>query len=167
MHGGTVEAASPGPGKGSRFTVRLPLISHVPQATSASDPAPAAPELRGCRILIVDDNADAADTLRAFLGFAGCEASCAYDGTSALEAAARFRPEVVLLDLGLPDIDGYEVLRRLRASAGNGPAVIALSGFAQPSDLARIKEAGFDARLRKPAASDALMAAIASVRKAR
>jgi two-component system CheB/CheR fusion protein len=161
LHGGTIEAKSEGPGKGAAFTVKLPLLK---DARPASDTAPpATPDLDGCRVLVVDDNADAAQMLQIFLEAAGCEVRCAYDGASAAPLAGKFHPDVVLLDIGLPDIDGYEVLRRLRAATGKKTALVALTGYAQPKDLARMEEAGFDRILRKPVDSSVLAQAIDSL----
>ena len=165
LHGGTIEARSGGSGKGSVFRVKLPLAeagahSMRPPATARAE----TPDLRGCKVLVVDDNVDAAHMIRAFLEAQGCDARCAFDGESALPAAENFAPEVVLLDLALPGIDGYEVLRRLRTNGGTQPRVIALSGYAQPADVQRMGDAGFDLSLRKPVAAEALAAAIASVR---
>ena len=165
LHGGTIEAGSEGPGKGSVFTVKLPLLARGREGAASPAASTEAPGLDGCRVLVVDDNADAVQTLQILLEAAGCEVRCGYDGESAVPLAREFDPEVVLLDLALPDIDGYEVLRRLRAAAGIKPAVVALSGYAQPADLARIKQAGFDRSLRKPADSQALAALIASLRR--
>jgi CheY-like chemotaxis protein len=141
--------------------VKLPLLK---DARPASDTAPpATPDLDGCRVLVVDDNADAAQMLQIFLEAAGCEVRCAYDGASAAPLAGKFHPDVVLLDIGLPDIDGYEVLRRLRAATGKKTALVALTGYAQPKDLARMEEAGFDRILRKPVDSSVLAQAIDSL----
>ena len=162
LHGGTIEATSGGPGKGSAFTVRLPLAKQAQPAPSHPAAPADAPDLKGCKVLIVDDNVDAAQMLQVFLESTGCDARCAFDGESALPIAENFAPEVVLLDLALPGIDGYEVLRRLRAGAGVGSAVIALTGYTQPADLARMTVAGFDHSLRKPVDAEALTRAIAS-----
>ncbi|MGQ0547702.1 MAG: ATP-binding protein, partial [Betaproteobacteria bacterium] len=161
LHGGSLEAKSDGPGTGSTFIVRLPLVEST---RAAPPPEPAGPRLDGCRVLVVDDNADAADTLRAFLEIAGCEVRCAYDGAAALALAEAFDADVVLLDLALPDIDGYEVLRRLRAGPRKQKPVVALTGYAQPGDVMRMNEAGFDHSLRKPVGAKALAALIAALR---
>jgi CheY-like chemotaxis protein/anti-sigma regulatory factor (Ser/Thr protein kinase) len=162
LHGGTIEAASEGPGKGATFTVKLPLLEDArPEESPAA--LPATPDLDGCRVLVVDDNADAARTLQVYLETAGCEVRCAHDGAGAAPLARKFDPDVVLLDIGLPDIDGYEVLRRLRAGAGKKTAVVALTGYAQPKDLARMEQAGFDRILRKPVDSSVLAQAIHSL----
>jgi two-component system, chemotaxis family, CheB/CheR fusion protein len=165
LHRGTIEAKSEGPGKGSAFTVRLPRLAGTQPVLAPSPRHTGKEELDGCRVLVVDDNADAADSLRVLLEFSGGEVRCVYDGASAVPVAEEFRPEVVLLDLGLPDIDGYEVLRRLRAAPGIKPAVVALTGYAQPADVERMEQAGFDHHLRKPADGSALVALIASLRR--
>ena len=169
LHGGSITASSAGPGKGSTFTVRLPLLAPSEMATPTEAAGPAAPPktpgLKGHRLLIVDDNADAANILKSLLSLEGCQVRCAYDGVSAVALAAKFDPDVVLLDLALPDIDGYEVLRRLRAATGIKPAVVALTGYAQPSDRARMEQAGFDLSLRKPITAAAIAAAIAPLRR--
>src|SRR5205814_2301822 len=118
LHGGTVAAYSEGPGKGSEFVVRLPLAGSPPPAPER--PAPAGPPeaSRGRRLLLVDDNRDSLKSLAILLRAAGGEVELAFDGPSALEAARRVRPDVVLLDIGLPGMDGYEVARRLRAEPG-------------------------------------------------
>jgi len=170
LHGGSITASSAGPGKGSTFTVRLPLLA--PSETTTPEAAgPAAlsktPGLKGRRLLIVDDNADAANILKSLLSLDGCQVRCAYDGVSAVALAAKFDPDVVLLDLALPDIDGFEVLRRLRAATDIKPAVVALTGYAQPADRARMEQAGFDLSLRKPITAAAIAAAIAPLRRPR
>ena len=165
LHGGSIEAKSDGPGKGSTFVVRLPLAARTRPAAAPPRARADKVNLDGCRVLVVDDNADAANALQTFLEIHGCEARCAYDGASAVPLAEKFRPEVVLLDLALPDIDGYEVLRRLRAAKGIRPVVIALTGYAQPADLERMEQAGFEQSLRKPADGKALVALIASLRR--
>ena len=166
LHGGSIGARSDGAGKGSAFTVKLPLLALEPAA--APDAAPAkAPDLGGCRVLVVDDNADAANALQALLELHGCEVRCAYDGASAVPLAGEFDAEVVLLDIALPDIDGYEVLRRLRAARRIKPAVIALTGYAQPADVKRMEQAGFERSLRKPADAKGLLGLIAALRNKR
>jgi signal transduction histidine kinase/ActR/RegA family two-component response regulator len=150
LHGGTVDAASDGPGRGSEFVLRMPLAA-APAETPA--PAAAAPPaaLPGMRILVVEDNADARETLRMLLESEGHEVLALADGAQALAQAPAFAPDVALLDLGLPGIDGYEVARALRASPECGGAFIAaISGYGQAEDKAKSKAAGFDEHLVKP-----------------
>jgi len=151
MHGGSVSAASAGPGQGSEFQVRLPLApgSSEGDATEASRPLPASPEGGRKRLLVVDDNVDAAETIAKLLRLAGYDAECVYDGPSALEAVERRRPDVVVLDIGLPGMDGYEVARRLRARFRRLP-LIAVTGYGQDSDRSRSLQAGFDHHFTKP-----------------
>jgi PAS domain S-box-containing protein len=150
MHGGTVSAASAGPGQGSEFVVELPRAS-VPAVVSTASAAPARRALFPRRILVVDDNVDAARTLAEALGAWGHEVGVAHDGPSALEEALRTRPDVVLLDIGLPGMDGYEVARLLRERAGLADTVlIALSGYGQADDRRRSQDAGFRDHLVKP-----------------
>ncbi len=151
MHGGSVEARSPGRGKGSEFIVRLPCVS------ARLLPAPGrAAELRRekrapLRVLIADDNPEAADALGMLLEMDGDEARVAYDGVSALREADAFRPNVVLLDIGMPGLDGHEVARRLRAlEATKDCRLIAISGWGTPEDRKRSYDAGFDHHLVKP-----------------
>jgi CheY-like chemotaxis protein len=153
MHGGSVTAKSEGEGKGSEFIVRLPLASRT-AAEAQSAPAPG-PTLRESfplrRILIVDDNADAADALDALLRSLGHETMVAYDGVQALQVAERFGPDIVLLDIGLPGLSGYEVARRLRETKGRRPKkIIAITGWGQEGDRTLSREAGFDVHLVKP-----------------
>jgi PAS domain S-box-containing protein len=158
LHGGTVVADSRGPGLGSRFTVRLPRVA-APARVEAGAPVIAGPSRR---VLVVDDNHDAAEALALLLGLLGHQVRLAHDGPAALEAAEAQVPDVVLLDLGLPGMDGFEVARQLRTRAALRQArIVALSGYGQASDRQRSKEAGFDHHLVKPADVDALAAAIA------
>jgi two-component system CheB/CheR fusion protein len=153
MHGGSVEARSDGHHRGSEFIVRLPI---VPQrsflgAVPADDRAPSPLTAPGWRILVVDDNADAADGLAEYLRGMGHSVRAAYDGGSALEEAERSRPEIVVLDIGMPGLDGYEVGRRLRRDVGlQSSLLVALSGYGQESDRRLSREAGFDHHLVKP-----------------
>jgi signal transduction histidine kinase/ActR/RegA family two-component response regulator len=151
LHGGSLSAASDGPGKGSAFTLRLPLeASGEPAAGPVPGPGRAAPAVRR-RILIVDDNADAARTLADLLDLDGHETHLAHDGPSAVEAARRLLPDAAVLDIGLPGFSGLEVARRLRREPSlEGLFLVALSGWVQPDDLARSREAGFDHHLAKP-----------------
>jgi signal transduction histidine kinase/CheY-like chemotaxis protein len=150
LHGGSAEARSPGPGRGAEFTVRLPLATGP--ADGAARPAPPAPAAAAARrVLVVDDNADAARTLSTLLALQGHQTEVAYDGPSALAAAKAGRPEVVLLDLGMPGMDGYEVARQLRAEpALAGVRVVAVTGWGHEDDRRRTRDAGFDAHLVKP-----------------
>ncbi|MNV68010.1 Autoinducer 2 sensor kinase/phosphatase LuxQ [compost metagenome] len=150
MQGGTVEAQSPGVGQGSVFTVRLPLLHEVQAVLPMPEPAAAAP-MDGRRVLVVDDNLDAAEGLRLLLSLLGMDVRTAHDGTSGLAAAAEFTPELVLLDIGMPDMDGYELARRLRAAHGAQCAkLVVVSGWGQPEDRQRSADAGVDAHLVKP-----------------
>jgi CheY-like chemotaxis protein len=146
MHGGLVSASSPGPGRGSRFEVRLPLV----QAPQESATQPSLAPLRAMRILVVDDNADAADSLTLLLKLDGHHTESVYTPADALERARTFEPEVILLDIGLPGMDGYEVARRIR-SRGSRARLVALTGYGQSEDVRRAREAGFDEHLVKPA----------------
>jgi PAS domain S-box-containing protein len=153
LHGGQVAVASAGAGKGTRFTVTLPLAVAQPAAAPAPVPvtaaAPAPPGRR--HILVVDDNRDAADSLAELLRMVGHDVLLAHDGAQALEVAAANHPDTVLLDIGLPGMDGYEVARRLRERPDLARAhLIALTGYGQASDRRATSEAGFEAHLVKP-----------------
>jgi signal transduction histidine kinase/CheY-like chemotaxis protein len=164
MHGGSIAAESEGVGKGSRFTVRLPLDRR--RTARATAPARAASSaLRGLpRVLVVDDNRDAADSLGALLQMLGADARVAYDGLSALEAAASFRPDAVFLDIGMPDMGGTEVARQLRLRPeGRTARLIALTGWGQQHDRRLTREAGFDHHLVKPAELASLQAVLADL----
>ncbi len=148
LHGGSVSAHSGGPGSGSEFVVDLPLAD----PPSARPPAHGSPRAPPRLVLIIEDNVDAAETLAQALAIEGHHPRIAHDGRSGIALALELKPDVVLCDLGLPDIDGYEVARALRSN-GNLPRtrLVALSGYAQPEDRQRAKSAGFDAHLPKPA----------------
>ena len=158
LHGGTVVARSEGPGRGSEFSVRLPRhaetkrpvpVPAAPRVTHAANGAAAAAGRR--RILIVDDNRDALESLAALMEMAGHAVETASDGELALAVAPGFRPEVVLLDLGLPKLDGYEVARRIRATPwGQEVVLVALTGWGQDADRQRTRETGFNSHLVKP-----------------
>jgi len=156
LHGGRVEAHSAGTGMGSTFTVRLPRS----QPAAATQPAPvvesARPETRPCRILVVDDNVDAASTVADLLRLLGNEVQVVHDGLAAVSGAAEILPDVVLLDIGLPGIDGFEAARRIRAELGSGIRLIALTGWGQEKDRAQATEAGFDEHWVKPVPLDKL-----------
>jgi PAS domain S-box-containing protein len=165
LHGGRVEAHSAGPGQGSEFVVRLPALQPAARADGAgaeggqAGPGPRAPSRR---VLVVDDNVDAAESLALALRLAGHDVRVAHDGPSALDAARAARPDVVLLDLGMPVMDGYEVARRLRREPGlDGVRLVALTGWGQEEDRRRTREAGFDGHLVKPVEVDIIQAVLA------
>ena len=163
MHGGTVSDESAGLGRGSTFTVRLPLHGAEPDAASALLPLPLPVEAlaAGRRVMVVDDNHDAADTLAELLRLFGHTVAVAREPLAALELAEQFDPDVAILDIGLPGIDGYELAERLRRQAGgNGRRLIALTGYGQAGDRSRSRAAGFDLHLVKPVDFDALHAAL-------
>jgi PAS domain S-box-containing protein len=156
LHDGTVHAHSDGPGRGSEFTLRLPTAAETAPAAepSAIRTAPAT----GRRILIVDDNEDGAESLAMLLTFGGHETHMAHDGRQAIEAAERLRPDAVLLDIGLPLMNGYEVCRRIRSEPwGKHLTMVALTGWGQDEDRHRSTEAGFDAHMVKPVNHDLLL----------
>ncbi|MCX5539515.1 PAS domain S-box protein [Paraburkholderia sp. CNPSo 3076] len=159
MHGGTVEAASAGPGKGSTFTVRLPLSQQMP-AEARETPATvarAAKPLAGKRILVVDDNRDAADSLAMVLSAEGAQVRVVYDGAAALGALEQSVPHAVVLDIGMPGMDGYEIARQIRQSPSYvGLQIIALTGWGQHADRLRSRMSGIDSHLTKPVAFHAL-----------
>ena len=158
MHGGHVRATSDGEGRGSEFMVCLPLAPVVEEVKPAREPEHAS-NLHRRRVLVVDDNVDAADSLGTLLELRGADTRVVYNGRDALEAWRTFRPAVVLLDLGMPGMDGHEVARRIRESAdADDVTLIAMTGWGQESDRARTKAAGFDHHMIKPADLDALEA---------
>lgn len=156
LHGGTIEAQSAGEGHGSTFVVRLPRAAQAPPV--APQPTARPPRTADlARVLVVDDNRDAADSLALWLDLRGYAVRTAHDGHAALQAVATFRPQVVLLDLGMPRMDGFEVVRRLRAADdGRVAAVVALTGWGQEHDRERTRAAGFDHHLTKPVDLEAL-----------
>lgn len=163
MHGGSVSVTSKGPGAGATFTVRLPAI--VRPRRDLLDRAGIEEPLRTRRVLIVEDNDDTRQMLRAALTLKGHEVDEAADGATGLAVALASPPDIALIDIGLPDIDGCELARRLRASAQNGRIpLIALSGYGQPEDLKRAYDAGFDSHLTKPVAIEELHSAITALR---
>jgi CheY-like chemotaxis protein len=154
MHGGTVEAHSDGPGKGCEFAVRLPLAREEPDCRAAAEPTRPvgrAAATAAHRLLVVDDNVDSAESLGMVLRLLGNEVRTAHDGPTALAMGAEFAPDVVLLDIGMPGMDGYEVARRMRAMAQlTGALIVAQTGWGQEEDRRRSREAGFDHHLVKP-----------------
>jgi signal transduction histidine kinase len=152
LHHGRIKAHSDGLGAGSDFVITLPCLSEVRPAADAPPTPRAAATPAACRVLVVDDNLDAADTISLFLQIEGHVVQTAADGAQALASAATFQPVVVVLDIGLPLVDGYEVARRLRRQPGTRDALlVALTGYGQKGDQALAMEAGFDCHLVKPA----------------
>jgi PAS domain S-box-containing protein len=162
LHGGSVEARSDGLGRGSEFTVRLPVLATAERPGPV--PAPVKPmPAAGRRVLIVDDSEDGAESLAMLLEFSGHETHKAHDGLAAIEAAERLRPDAVLLDIGLPKLNGYEVCSRIRKQPwGRDLLMVALTGWGQEEDRHRSREAGFDAHIVKPVDPEALLALLAS-----
>jgi PAS domain S-box-containing protein len=151
IHDGTIEARSNGLGEGSEFVVRLPLLIPSSHATAPGRTDLGTKSLSSCRILVVDDNKDAADSLAMLLRVDGNDIRIAYDGPEALEVAEVFHPEVVLLDIGLPKLNGYDVARRIRQQPwGHGATIIALTGWGKVEDRRLSQEAGFNFHLVKP-----------------
>ena len=167
MHGGRVEAYSDGPGQGSEFVVYLPTLIGTPVAR---EPRPTAGLNKPTyRILVVDDNRDSAESLAQLLKLSGGhETHIAFDGEEAMKAAAALRPEAVLLDVGMPKLNGYEVCRRIRAQPwGKEMVLIAQTGWGQSEDKRRTREAGFDGHLIKPVDHAAIIEMLASLIPAR
>jgi PAS domain S-box-containing protein len=150
MHGGSVRAFSEGPGSGSQLVVRLPLAAPTELRAASPAPSPRANAGAPLRVLVVDDNVDAAAALGKLLRLRGHEVLLAYDGPGALAAAAAAPPDLVVLDIGLPGMNGYAVAARLRAAGQAGAALVALTGYGREDDLQRSRDAGFDHHLVKP-----------------
>jgi len=166
MHGGTIKACSEGTGLGSEFIVRLPLaqaeesLGEIKADARAADNGQKSP---GRRILVVDDNIDSAESLGLWLKFMGHEVRLVHEGLATLEAAREYHPDVIVLDIGLPDIDGYQVAERLRQEPNlNGVLLIALTGYGQDEDRQRCYDAGFDEHLIKPVDPGSLEALLSS-----
>jgi CheY-like chemotaxis protein len=161
LHGGTVHAYSEGPGTGSEFVIRMPVKRDHPELRPV--PVTQEPTARGRRrVLVVDDNIDAAEMLATMLQMTGHHVELAHDGFAAVEMAQRSKPDVILLDIGLPGRDGYEVARLLRLNpALSQTRIVAVTGYGQPDDQRRSKEAGIDAHLTKPVELEALTNAVA------
>ncbi|MGC4001596.1 MAG: ATP-binding protein [Anaeromyxobacter sp.] len=159
LHGGTVEVRSAGAGSGAEFVVKLPLAQGGPAARTAHGPVTLGPPRR---VLIIDDNEDAATTLQDLLTLAGHEVRTALDGPAGLQEAGRFYPELVICDIGLPTLDGYGVARALRSGeACPGAWLVAMSGYATREDAERSRQAGFDRHVAKPASVERLEAIFA------
>jgi len=165
MHDGTVEVHSAGVGQGSEFVVRLPIVVEPPKPPAPKPTVSEPPPTTARRILVVDDNRDSAMSLAMVLKLTGHETHTAYDGLEAVEAAATFRPDVVLLDIGLPKLNGYDACRKIREQPwGKGMVLIALTGWGQDEDRRKSQEAGFDAHLVKPVDHAALTKLLAELR---
>jgi PAS domain S-box-containing protein len=155
LHGGTVSATSPGPGSGSEFTIHLPRSVVVAGGSVHEVIAPAAKPAQAprCKVLVADDNRDAADGLAILLRMADYDVHVAHAGAEALSIAMREQPEVVILDIGMPGVTGYEVARNIRQQAWGGDALLlAITGWGHPSDIEKTRAAGFDHHLTKPVA---------------
>jgi PAS domain S-box-containing protein len=165
MHGGSVEAFSEGVGKGSEFRVRLPLDQAAARAQQPAMPNVPVTTSGGKRILVVDDNRDAAQTLAMLLKISGHETRIATDGEAAIEAADAFRPQLAFLDIGLPKLSGHEVARRIRSEPwGQNICLVALTGWGQEEDRRKSSEAGFDHHLVKPVHHDELVKLLAALK---
>jgi two-component system, sensor histidine kinase len=159
LHHGRLEVRSDGPGRGSEFTIALPL--------SRTETAPAAPFATGARcpasaVLLIEDNADARQSLRTLLERDGHRVDDTADGLNGLTRAETTQPDIVLIDIGLPSLDGYEVARRIRARRGPTPILVAITGYGRADDRQRSFEAGFDAHLTKPVAPEQLLEVLAA-----
>ena len=163
LHGGSVKATSGGIGKGSEFVVSLPLSRGAPREHPYEEWVGGGAYGSGMRVLVVDDNVDAAETLAELLSAMGCDARVAHDGPAALILAKDLRPRLVLLDIGLPVMDGYEVAARLRAGGLGREHLVALTGYGQPEDRERSSRAGFDEHFVKPLAHETLARLVRSV----
>jgi CheY-like chemotaxis protein len=165
-HGGRVTAASEGENRGSQFIVHLPLHQQVSLAISSVDPSRPSPSLMGLRILIVDDNRDAANSMAAMLGMLGNDVQAVYGGHEAITVMTAFEPEVVFLDIAMPGMSGYEVCRRIRSNtAACRPMIVALTGFGQQGDRLSSREKGFDEYLVKPVSMETLQSVLAAKRR--
>jgi PAS domain S-box-containing protein len=164
MHNGTITVASDGPNLGTTVTVRLPRLHHHERhsAVALSEPAPGGAQT-ALRVLIVDDNRDAADSLSMLCKSEGHVARVAYSSAEALDGAPRFMPDIALLDIGLPDVDGYELARQLRRKGDTKPLLIAITGYGQTEDRLRAQSAGFDYHFVKPVNIDSLLKLLSSL----
>ena len=170
MHDGTVSVHSAGVGQGSEFVVRLPVIE-TPETAQPVPPEPtvsATTNITGQRVLVVDDNRLSANSLTKLFQMTGNETYTAYDGLEAVEVAAKFRPGVILLDIGLPKLNGYEAARKIREQPwGKNIVKVALTGWGQDEDRQKSKEAGFNGHLVKPVKLDDLMKLLAELHPGR
>jgi CheY-like chemotaxis protein len=161
MHGGSVMAGSQGPGTGSEFVVHLPALRNGPKTTTPTKSLPRVAR-QSPRVLVVDDSVDTAEGVSKLLKLLGHDVQTAYDGPAAIELARTFKPEIILLDIGLPGMDGYAVVKQLRSEdCCKDALIVAISGYGQEEDVRRSREAGFDQHLVKPVDYDALMSVFA------
>jgi CheY-like chemotaxis protein len=164
LHGGKATAGSEGLGLGSTFTVRIPIMASAPLLPESHASDCELPKRPGLRVLVVDDIADVADVLKMLLDMEGFETRVAYSGATALESARDFSPEVVICDIGLPEMDGHEIARRLRRDPDIAPAtLIALTGWGAEGEVRRTRESGFDFHLVKPVDANALLELLSHV----
>jgi CheY-like chemotaxis protein len=154
LHGGRIRAHSDGAGRGSEFTVSLPLATTFQQ--SSAEPVRPGPR-RTLEILVIEDNLDEARSIAGVLEMEGHRVHVATDGRAGIAKAHELKPEVILCDIGLPDVDGYQVARTLRVDERSSARLIALTGYARPEDRRRAREAGFDAHIAKPPSLEALL----------
>ena len=167
MHGGRIEARSDGPNKGAEFIARLPTVKVAVRRERAENAAQPRARVPSCRILVADDNRDAAESMSTVLRMMGNEVRTVHDGLQAVEEAAAFRPDMVLLDIGMPRLNGYEAARRIRAARwGKSIMVVARTGWGQDEDKRRASEAGFDRHFPKPVDPGDLEQLIAGLRSA-
>ncbi|HEX6636899.1 MAG TPA: response regulator, partial [Steroidobacteraceae bacterium] len=157
LHGGSIEATSGGIGRGSRFTVRLPNAAAVRAAAPAASAPREGAATQGRTILLADDNRDAAESLAIILRLEGHEVHLAHDGEAALRVFEQYRPDVALLDIGMPRRNGHDVARQIRANGGGDVLLLAVTGWAQDADKAQSKAAGFDHHLTKPIEPETLL----------
>jgi PAS domain S-box-containing protein len=168
MHGGSVDVRSAGADRGSEFAVRLPLVERIAATADSGETTPDAEESRPQRVLIVDDNIDAATSMMMFVRAWGFDVRTAHDGVGAVEAALDYRPDIILLDLGLPQLDGYEVAERIRSvSKLRDTALIAVTGYGREEDRRRTRDAGFLHHFVKPVDPDSLRVLLTTIRDER
>jgi CheY-like chemotaxis protein len=163
LHGGTLEAKSDGPGRGSEFVVRLPA-EREERAGAARISTETTPADEPLRILVVDDNEDSAESMAMFLSMNGHEVRTAHDGLTAVAEEESFHPAAVLLDIGLPGLNGYEAAQRIRAKRGDRVVLVAVTGWGQEEDRRRSRQAGFDHHLTKPVELDGLRRVLSAAR---
>ncbi|MEO9137423.1 MAG: ATP-binding protein, partial [Casimicrobiaceae bacterium] len=168
MQNGSVQVRSEGKNRGSEFTVRLPATTEVATPVAAASASATAPSPAGLRVLVVDDNRDVADSTASIMRMNGCDVHVAYDGKAALEFVQRLRPDAVLLDIGLPTIDGYLVAEHIRSQPENvSTMIVAVSGYGQDQDRVRSKSVGFDYHVVKPIDPTVLAGLVGSLRVSR